>query len=329
MEKRYVKLNEIAIEWLKQKKIQVKPKSYDRIESTVRTHILPAFGKQYMKDISSKSIQKYINALATERSLSSVKKVREMFSCIYEYAIDLPDTDVTENPLKFVFIPHEANVKPVKEMQPLTMEEIQRLKEVSFLKHANGKYAYQYGVFYLFMLNTGIRRGEALALLWKDIDFENGLCHISKSVDYVRDYKNDGTGRNFKRMVVLPKTEFAVRTFALSEETLFYLSEFKKIQQSLGVYAENNPVLTSKNNKPLEERSFNKSYYAILKKAGIKQRGVQSLRDTFALLCYKNGYSFKMIHDLLGNSTISSTESYLQKLARLEDKKTALPALKY
>ena len=54
------------------------------------------------------------------------------------------------------------------------------------------------GLFFYFLLYTGLRRGEALALQWKDIDEEAGIIHVWRSLYYAG--KNNG---NFKE----PKTE--------------------------------------------------------------------------------------------------------------------------
>ena len=55
---------------------------------------------------------------------------------------------------------------------------------------------------YTSLLYTGLRRGEALALQWNDIDEEAGIIHVWRSLDYAG--KNNG---NFKE----PKTEAGKR----------------------------------------------------------------------------------------------------------------------
>ena len=205
-------------------------------------------------------------------------------------------------------MPHEVYQKPVKEVEPLELDEIERFKEVSLSKYSNGEYAYRYGLFYLFMINTGIRRGEALALLWSDIDFEEALCHITKAVSYIKDREGE-TNYAYKRIVTTPKSYSSKRMVGLSNETLFYLSEFKKIQESFGVYAPENPILTSKNGEPMSERNFTKSFYYILEKANIKKRGIHALRHTFASLCFNEGYDIVRVSKLMGHSTPTVTQN--------------------
>ena len=185
---------------------------------------------------------------------------------------------------------------------------------------AAAQYEYKYGLIFLFVLNTGLQRGEALGLTWKDIDFKRKLCSISRSVAYIKDRSSKGDS-NFIRTVNTGKIFSSKRTIELSDETIFYLSEFKKIQEEFGVYAPNNPVLTSKNGEPVSERNFTKSFHAILKKANIRQRGIQSLRDTFAKYCFENNYDLLTVHELLGNKTLETTEKIKLNITKLKEQK--------
>lgn len=53
------------------------------------------------------------------------------------------------------------------------------------------------GLFFYFLLYTGLRRGEALALQWKDIDEEAGIIHVWRSLYYAG--KTMGISRSLKQ----------------------------------------------------------------------------------------------------------------------------------
>lgn len=65
----------------------------------------------------------------------------------------------------------------------------------------------QFKVFYYFALFCGMRKGEVLALQWKDIDFINYKVDINKSVSYV----------NNKMIIKEPKTKNSVRTISIPD----------------------------------------------------------------------------------------------------------------
>ena len=60
---------------------------------------------------------------------------------------------------------------------PLTMEQVEAITAAA--PH------HKYGILPLLMLYTGLRRGEAVALRWKDIDFERGIITVSQAAVYI------------------------------------------------------------------------------------------------------------------------------------------------
>ena len=77
-------------------------------------------------------------------------------------------------------------------------------------------YPYQ-GEFILFMLNTGIRLGEAVALQYSDVDFENGEITITKNAinPKERDENGDSTGKRIHELSST-KTRTSKATIAIS-----------------------------------------------------------------------------------------------------------------
>jgi integrase len=76
------------------------------------------------------------------------------------------------------------------------------------------------------MLYTGMRRGEALALTWNDIDFENRIIKVTKATEY----------KNSKPKQKTPKTEKGIRNIPMPDELFYFLSEHKKENKGLYVF---------------------------------------------------------------------------------------------
>ena len=94
------------------------------------------------------------------------------------------------------------------------------IEQVKDLLKRTEKYS-QPNVLVKFLLNTGFRIGEALALTWEDIDFENKTIKIDKSVTMV----------NNEMLLGEPKTENGYRTIMMNNMTYDILQEHKAAQQ--------------------------------------------------------------------------------------------------
>ena len=106
---------------------------------------------------------------------------------------------VSRNVAKLVSLPRVERY----EAQTLTVEQARQL-----LEEARGS---RIEVMILVALNTGMRRGELSALRWDDIDFENGLIFVRRTVNYVGGYGFVETE---------PKTKSSRRKIAVSGKLL-------------------------------------------------------------------------------------------------------------
>jgi integrase len=135
-------------------------------------HIEPVIGKRFMHSIKSTDIQ-YVIAKAHEHGKASktMKHIRTVMSCGFRQAV--ADGIIGKSPLQpgTIQIP-EKQKKPLKVLTP---------KELELLMGALGKSRWLPSV--KFILATGTRRGEMLALKWDDIDFDNKRITIKNSLD--------------------------------------------------------------------------------------------------------------------------------------------------
>ena len=146
----------------------------------------------YIKDIQPLDIDQYLNYFVSrDYSSKSIKDTLSVLRLICKYAC-IKGYIITD-PTKYITPPKgKASVK----RQALTEEEVKVVKD---------SVNTEYGLFPFFLLYTGLRRGEALALQFKDIDFKSKEISVYKSIYY----------ENNKPHIKGTKTENGVRKVVL------------------------------------------------------------------------------------------------------------------
>lgn len=186
----------VALEW--------QEKHFKTIEyNTKKTYKKPLecaiayFGDRYIKDITPKEVNEYIHKFAYPEDAppyarTTVNIQLAVLSLIFDYACF--EYNIPKNPAKFVKLPKGLTKKTRK---CPTDEEIEQIINSCNKTH---------GLFFFFLLFTGMRPGEAYALKWGDIDFKNKTIHVCKSAYYDK-------GIQIKQ----PKTESGNRKIPLLE----------------------------------------------------------------------------------------------------------------
>ncbi|MGG0155645.1 tyrosine-type recombinase/integrase [Bacillus mycoides] len=155
------------------------------------------------------------------------------------------------------------------------------------------------------LLNTGMRKGEAAALQWKDINLKEHTITISKTLDFTAKTKEElfGDTKTFtsKRTIMIPKS--------LVDELL----EHKKWQNANKLVLQDayehelDLVFSRVDGKFLPKSTLFNAFSRILKKANLPRLEIHSLRHTHAVLLLESGASMKYIQDRLGHKSIEIT----------------------
>lgn len=193
-------LKDYITSWLVNVKFyELKPLSYDRLESTINNQIIPRLGFYKLdvkNELTASIIQtELINKMFAEGySYSSIKKAYNALNGCLKYASK--NRQILFNPMETVVMPSETKFKK-KEIKILTDDEIKRFEEACTVKHKNGELVFKIGYGFILILYTGIRMAEALALKWSDVDLENKTIKIDSSVVMVKNRKaNDNAPKN-------------------------------------------------------------------------------------------------------------------------------------
>lgn len=135
------------------------------------------FGDRIASEILPFEIENHLKQLAAKQySAKTVKMQKTVYKLIYEAAIVDPDysRSIKSNPAALAPIPR-ALPKP-KQREAPEDEIVQQVR-------SRASTAY-FGLFALFLMATGFRRGEALGVQWKDIDFDAGTIACGKSISH-------------------------------------------------------------------------------------------------------------------------------------------------
>lgn len=142
----------------------------------------------------------------------------------------------------------------------------------------------------LLALNTGLRIGELCALQRQDIDFAAGTVsvrHTAQRINY---------GGRTELVVQTPKSAASNRVIPIPAEMLALLRQY------VYAFAPGCYLLSGNPARPLEPRTCQRHFKALLKCCGIPYRNFHSTRHTYATRCVEEGADIKTVSELLGHS---------------------------
>lgn len=185
-----------------------------------KNHIKNQFGKRKIIDLRNSEIKAYYIYLQKEESLSygTVRQVHALLYSILESAVD--DDVLKKNPAKNAT--KDIMINEPKEHHAFTKEQQDRL--FKFMKTSESlSYWLPYMVF---LIGTGLRNGEASALVWKNVDFNKNLIYVKSNMI---EYRDDNDVRVRERST--PKTKAGMREIPMFKEVRDVLEEeYKKTQ---------------------------------------------------------------------------------------------------
>lgn len=143
-------------------------------------------------------------------------------------------------------------------------------------------------------ISTGLRLGEICSLEWEDIDLEQMIIHVNRTVQRIA-LLNQSVKTSL--MVTPPKSVFSIREIPISETLAQILAQIKGDRHGY--------ILSGA--KPMEPRTYQNHFKRYLRAAKVKEYNFHTLRHTFATNCIDNGMDVKSLSEILGHSDIQIT----------------------
>ena len=282
-------------DWLDNNRKRWDELTYQRYGEILRLHIWPydCFKKEIQK-ISRKEIKMHLREIYKKRSPATVEAVHGVISGIYNEAID--DSLIGANPanglLKKILPP--KNQRDLKDPSPLTIEERDLM-----LAHAEQICDWGQRLLFKMMVHAGLRLGEAVAVRFKHLNFENGQYTVCESYK-LHSFKKPKFGKI--RIVDLP--------VFLVDELREYVAYLKKERLKKGKGAWVDLLFTDpKENDdwPYSQRRVQGLLKKVCKAARLEPRNPHDLRHTYATILLMAHQSPAYVQKQLGHSSISIT----------------------
>ena len=292
---------------------------------------LVSFFTYYEDELQKNPMRKY-QFFRKESVLEAQANMREQKELVLSKMAKKKEEEATNGASKIHISEDEQHLVRMKlssqqdetDIHYLTKEEIEKIKaaikngyRIPFKSRSGNEvmsalYMPKQGEFFLFMLYTGLRCGEAVALKYRDVNFENCTINVCRNQTNAknRDAHGKATGTR-NRKDATPKTKSSKRLISVSPYAIEVLRSLHANERpDYDGYILHNDTFEPISSKTLWQR-FNK----LLKGAGVECCGVHSLRHTCATLLYvESGGDAKFVCEQLRQKDPSfTTRTYIHQ----------------
>lgn len=244
----------------------------------VENHIIPYFGSSLLKNIRNIDIQSFFDDKCDKLSQSTLDKLHLCLFGIFDKAID--NDLIYKNPVKNI-VYKSAVLKNTKNVW--TDNQIETAK----------KYFSAHMPEVVLMLDTGLRRGETLALMWDDIDFTANTLSVKRSV----------ADRNGGGVDIMPPKKESYRTIPIPQSLADLLQRLPHTSDYIFPNSSGSVQLPRSFSKRLanDMKKFHEQY------TDIPILTAHELRHTRGTQLRRNGTDIYTIQKLMGHKDINVT----------------------
>ena len=306
---RRITVGEYLQQWLGDyAELHCAPKTIESYRQVIGSHLVPEVGGIKLVDLEARDLQAMF-AKKRESGLSArtVRYLYSLMSQVLRYAVrqGILSRNVAQNT--------EPPKMEHRELNTIRPEQINVFLEAA-------KETPHYALFYL-LLHTGLRRGEALALKWKNVDMGLASLGVQAYLSVTLSLSKVAG----KTCIREPKTSSGKRRVALPPSLTLVLQQHRLKQQEsfalLGkTLTDEDYVFCHHDGTPLDPSTVSHSFAHALRKAGLPPMPLHGLRHSHATLLLQAGTHPRVVMERLGHSSIRVTlDTYSHVVGGLQE----------
>ena len=279
---------------------------------TVKNIILPILGEYELEAVSSKDAE-LLKQVCENKGLSK-KTIQDVIICLKNILKVASILEVAETKAISVLW-GTGNNETKKQVEAYNKDQVRKLvaslEETPSFKNLG----------LLITIYSGMRIGEVCALQWKDIDLEEKVIRVNKSIQRIYT-EEDTTGKMKTELLIsTPKTKSSQREIPIVQPLFKMMKDFAKICRP-------DYFVCSGTTTPIEPRTYRSYYKKKIEEIGLPHLKFHGLRHTFATQLIASKADVKTVSAILGHSDITTTLNTYVHPSR-DDKRNALSKLRF
>lgn len=272
-------------DWIETKKARIKISTRSKYLAVYYKHIDPVIGNMKLTEITSELMDRLLINLFDKENVSGslFNMVRYVLNSILRYGNQ-------EGYFCNLAVTVESARQNTSSVQILSDGQIRQI---------GGMFTESFDPTYLgivLSLCTGMRLGEICALKREDIDMENDIVHVRRTVQRVPDQ----SGRSVLT-IGKPKSPTSYRDIPIIPHLSLLLKKYGVDRLSFENYVLSNREV------PYEPRTLQYGFTRFFQKCNITELHFHCLRHTFATRCIRAGMDMKTLSEILGHANVGIT----------------------
>jgi integrase len=294
----------------------VRPSSYSAYKGAVRKHLVPGIGAHRLDKLEPEHLEKLY--VKMQRAGSKAATAHQAHRTIRTALGEAHRRKrITTNPAAMAKPPRIDEVDD--EVEPYSVAEVQLILEAAKKVRNSSRWA--------IAIALGLRQGEALGLMWSDIDLDKGVLRVRRG--RVRPKCEHGCGspcgrahagycperRQLRPDAAQTRSKAGRRSIGLPDELVELLRTHKLEQDAERVAArqlweDGGWVFASEIGRPLNPNTDYHQWKALLSAAGVRDGRLHDARHTAATVLLLLGVPERAVMGIMGWSTTAMAARY-------------------